>query len=153
PSDAPLALREAVVEAAAPETTTSEITASVETVVAANSASDNLTPDDLIVGGPEHRALLSAALKEATSNVIIHSCFLEPQTVKGLIPELEDAARRRVRVDLLWGLHYDPEEKGGRNVIAETNSVLSGLSANARRFVQLSQQSSGSHAKIIIYNG
>jgi len=113
---------------------------------------DTLAPDDFIVGGPEHRELIEAALDRAQSSVIIHSCFLHPAVVESLLPAFERAARRKVRVELLWGLVYDPENLEQRRAITDSERALSNLPAALRSRVQLSSISSRSHAKAIIYD-
>jgi hypothetical protein len=96
--------------------------------------------------------MLIAALENAASHLILHSCFLDAKAVEGLLPEFERAARRRVRVDLIWGLSFDPESTKAANVVAEVQKVLGTLSADARKLVQLSPISSGSHAKQILHD-
>src|SRR5690606_29139383 len=86
------------------------------------------------------------------THIVIHSCFLHPEVVRRLLPDIERAARRKVRIDLLWGLHSDPESPEKPRPIQETNQVLDTLSPNVRLRVQLSPNSSGSHAKVIVYD-
>lgn len=113
---------------------------------------DDLGPDDFIVGGAAHRALVEDALERAGTTVIIHSCFLHPDVIESLLPAFERAAKRKVRVELLWGLVVDPEDLKQRRAITESEKVLVKLPANVRARVQLSSISSRSHAKAIIYD-
>jgi hypothetical protein len=113
---------------------------------------DTFTGEDLIVGGAAHLAAIQAVLAEAKSACVIHSCFVHPETVRKLIPDLEKAAKRNVRVELLWGLRRDAEEEGVPPSIADTEVALDGLSAPSRKRVRLSQTSSGSHGKLILWN-
>lgn len=108
--------------------------------------------DDIIVGGPQHRELIRNSLSQAKSTIIIHSCFVGPDTVEKLLPELEQAAARNVRVELLWGLHNDPEQNVPRKPITETEKILDRLPRALRAKVQLSPISSGSHAKVVMYD-
>ncbi|WP_354064206.1 phospholipase D-like domain-containing protein [Bradyrhizobium sp. RT6a] len=108
--------------------------------------------EDVIVGGPQHRELIRSALAQAKTTLIIHSCFVAPDTVEQLLPELEQAALRNVRVELLWGLHNDPEQNIPRKPITDTEKVLDRLPRALRPKVQLSSVSSGSHAKVIMYD-
>ena len=112
----------------------------------------DMSDDDVVVGGPEHLELLKASLSQARSTVVIHSCFVSPDTVKALLPDLELAAERKVRVELLWGLHNDPERTVPRKPITDTERILSQLSPSARSRILLSPLSSGSHAKVILYD-
>lgn len=115
-------------------------------------ARENVSADSIIVGGPEHLSALQAALEASKTHIVIHSCFLHPEVVRRLLPDIERAARRKVRIDLLWGLHSDPESPEKPRPIQETNQVLDTLSPNVRLRVQLSPNSSGSHAKVIVYD-
>jgi hypothetical protein len=115
-------------------------------------ARDDITPDDIIVGGPEHRTMLTDILESARSTVVIHSCFISANTIRELLPELERAAKRKVRVELLWGLHTDPESEENPKKFSDALAVLSELPPGARAKISLSPDSSGSHAKVIVYD-
>jgi hypothetical protein len=111
----------------------------------------NLDQDDLIVGGPAQLGIIQEALRSANSTVIIHSCFLGKSTIRQLLPDLESAAKRKVKVDLLWGLAQKDEGEIATKV-SDANAILDELGPTYRRRVQLSPRSSGSHAKIIVYD-
>lgn len=113
---------------------------------------DTLTEADIIVGGGEHKRLLQHALDNAKSTVIVHSCFINPDTVKALLPDLARAARRKIRVELLWGLNTDPEADDRSKPVSETLTNLNGLPEAIRALVQLSPLSSASHAKVLMYD-
>jgi len=113
---------------------------------------DDIKREDVIVGGPEHRDLIKECLKNAKTTVIVHSCFVSPDTVKTLLSDFEEAAKRKVRIELLWGLHTDPEQPTLRKSIADTEKALNALPAALRLRVQLSPISSGSHAKVILFD-
>jgi phosphatidylserine/phosphatidylglycerophosphate/cardiolipin synthase-like enzyme len=153
PDYASLALREAVLSAARelPDVAQEPSTQAMAQRIMSTST-DIITPDDIIVGGPAHLDLIRDSLHKARFNVIIHSCFLSPRTVQKLLPDLEKAGRRGVRVDLLWGLHSDFETESPPEPIVATQRVLDGLSSAARTRVQLSTRSSGSHCKILIHD-
>ena len=152
PSSAPMALKGFLLDASA---TIEEAVAahySVKSHIPQDVARDDLCPDDIIVGGPAHLEMLRDVLDNARSTVVIHSCFLSAQTVGELLPDLERAAKRRVRVELLWGLHTDPESSGPAKKVSDTIAVLSGLPSGTKGRVNLSPDSSGSHAKVILYD-
>ncbi|RWA58065.1 phospholipase D-like domain-containing protein [Mesorhizobium sp.] len=150
--NAPLGLRETLVRASAELTDDNAASHSTKSYVVQEVARDDLTPDDIIVGGPAHLALLRESLERAKSAAIIHSCFLSAETLRSLLPDLERAARRKVRVELLWGLHVDPEAAGPPKKFSDAAAVLSGLPTGAQSRVHLSPHSSGSHAKVLIYD-
>jgi hypothetical protein len=153
PLGAPLRLRELILSEAAKR----------EGVAALSSHADDRAPDagvfrdtftgeDLIVGGVAHFAAIQAALAEAKTACVIHSCFVHPETVRRLLPDLEKAAKRNVRIELLWGLRRDAEEDGVPPSIADAEAVLEALSPQLRKRVRMSQTSSGSHGKLILWN-
>ncbi|MBI1405763.1 MAG: phosphatidylserine synthase [Caulobacter sp.] len=111
---------------------------------------EDIDLSDLIVGGPANRNEFRRILHSAQSHVIVHSCFLHPETLRELIPDLEAAAARKVRVELLWGLIIDPEDVKARQSVADCIAVLSELSDRARSRVTLSNISSNSHLKAIV---
>lgn len=113
---------------------------------------DNIDSSRIIVGGDAHLDLLKTALKEAASYVVIHSCFISASTVEQLLPDFEKAAKRKIRVELLWGLNSDPEDRKKIEKIKDIQQVLRGLTIHARERVKLAERSSYSHAKVLIYD-
>jgi phosphatidylserine/phosphatidylglycerophosphate/cardiolipin synthase-like enzyme len=77
---------------------------------------------------------------------------LSADTLKKLLPDFERTAKRKIRIELLWGLNVDPEAKGPVKKISDTTAVLNELAAGAKGRVRLSPNSSGSHAKVIVYD-
>lgn len=148
----PLGLRDTLVKASLEISDEGSTSYSTKSYVVQEVARDDLTADDLIVGGSAHLILLRKALERAKSNVIIHSCFLSADTLRNLLPDLEQAALRKVRVELLWGLHVDPEASGPPRKFSDAADVLATLSTVAQGRVRLSPHSSGSHAKVLIYD-
>lgn len=152
PPNAPLGLRTNLVKASA-EVKDDDITAySAKSHMVQEAARDDLTADDIIVGGAAHLTLLRESLERAKSTVVVHSCFLSADTLRNLLPDFERAARRKVRVELLWGLHVDPEVGGPPRKFSDATDVLAGLPPGARGRIRLSPHSSGSHAKVLIYD-
>lgn len=150
PAEAPLRLKEALLEHQSTSELQYEAFDSDASVSAAASLREDITADNLIVGGTEHLETLIAILKRAKSQVVLHSCFLHPEVLQNLLPHLEAAAARKVRVDLLWGLQVDQEDVQGRQPIARSHKVLEQLSAKARSRVVLSNVSSSSHLKVVV---
>ncbi|GAB0115735.1 phospholipase D-like domain-containing protein [Acidisoma sp. C75] len=111
-----------------------------------------IRPDDVVAGGPEHLHLLRSCLSSARTHIVVHSCFLNPSTVRQLLPDLNRAAARNVRVDLLWGLREDVEANSRARPLSETLAELKHLDPRTREKVHLSPFSSKSHAKIIVYD-
>lgn len=153
PTNASMALIEEILEEVGPTSEGASAMASAQSLqVDEVACRDFLTKDSFVVGGDNHRSLLSSCLRTAKSRLVLHSCFLDPLALKQLLPEFEAAAKRGIRVDLLWGLQQDPEEKLTRNVVAESRQVLAALSEEAQKRVQLSPNSSLSHSKVVLFD-
>ncbi|HYH70084.1 MAG TPA: phosphatidylserine synthase [Methyloceanibacter sp.] len=152
PSYAPLKLRQAILEA------TGDGARKADEGIIGNKRDDaadfrdTITADDMFVGGEAQHALLQQCLESAKSTVVIHSCFVNPKTLKRLLPDLQAAAARKVRVELLWGLVRDPEIVGQPPSILEAQRLLGALPSEVRGFVTMSDRTSGSHAKLIVYD-
>lgn len=153
PPGAPLRLRELILSEAAKRDGVASLTARADDRAPdAGVFRGTFTADDLIVGGAAHLDAIQAALGQAKTACVIHSCFVHPETVRKLLPDLERAAKRNVRVELLWGLRRDAEEDGVPPSIADAEAVLEGLSPQSRKRVRISQASSGSHGKLILWD-
>jgi hypothetical protein len=152
PDYAPLKLRQAILDAAEETSESRDAATLVQTRESASGFRGTITAQDVFVGGAAHRALIGECFEAARSTVIIHSCFVNPKTIKAILPELEAAAARKIRVELLWGLVRDPELDGQPPSIREAEQMLNSLSPAARRYVCMSTTTSGSHAKLILYD-
>ncbi|KAA2235978.1 phosphatidylserine synthase [Salinarimonas soli] len=152
PSSAPLGLRDVLVRHASGITDEGGATYAPSSPIMQGTARDELSADDIIVGGPAHLELVRNALERAKSTVVIHSCFLGADTLRLLLPDLERAAKRKIGIELLWGLHVDPEAGRPPRKFSDVAAVLAELPPGARGRVRLSPLSSGSHAKVLIYD-
>jgi len=151
PAGTPLALRSTLLSEAGEEEN-EELSAQPIQYTSETLARDDLTPNDIIVGGPQHRKMLSDILESARTMVVIHSCFVSAKTIRELLPEFERAAKRKVRIELLWGLYTDPESEEPQKKLSDALAALSELPPSARAKVNLSPSSSESHAKVIVYD-
>ena len=152
PAYAPAKLREAVLDFAADLVPAGRTSVTQAPKVVEGTIRDTIRIEDIVVGGDEHIAAVRSSLAEAATSVVIHSCFTHPGTIERLLPDLELAAKRKVRVDLLWGLRSDAEAEGPPVSIKDANRVLDKLPDALRAKVQLSPVSSGSHAKLIVFD-
>lgn len=152
PPNTPLGLRAALVKASAEVTDDDAAAYASKSYMVQEVARDDLTADDIIVGGPAHLHLLRQSLDRAKSTVVIHSCFLSSDTLRDLLPDLERAAKRKVRVELLWGLYADPEAGGPPRKFSDAANVLTALPPGVRGRIRLSSHSSGSHAKVLLFD-
>lgn len=105
--------------------------------------------NDLVLGGDAHLDTFKTAIRCARTRVIVHSTFISEEGIQTFLPLFRDAARRGVRVDVLWGQGNDTGEFAAtsdrvRQVREQMKSEsLDGL-------VVFHQFSTQSHAKIIV---
>ncbi|WIG54571.1 MAG: hypothetical protein OJF61_000357 [Rhodanobacteraceae bacterium] len=104
---------------------------------------------DLILDAERHEAIIKDTLSSAVSRVFIHSTFIRADVVERLLPELTEAVRRGVRIDILWGQSEDLEE------VATSRRAIETLRANPQvaemgDALRIHPFSTGSHAKILV---
>ncbi|WP_179149133.1 phospholipase D-like domain-containing protein [Pseudomonas syringae] len=108
----------------------------------------------LVLGPEEHEAHLIKMISNAKNRLIIHSTFINPTNLEKLIPNLMDAARRYVQIDILWG-HVEPDEAVKIQQYEETLKYLNGLNRRIQNeglgtlFV-VHVEPTNSHSKFII---
>ncbi len=112
----------------------------------------DLGADDLVVGGPDHRALFEKALKEAHRRLIVHSTFLRKDAFAELLPALSAACREGLAVDVLWGAEADDEHENQSGVAAAEIMSLVRADPNASGRIKVRMRSTGSHAKMMMYD-
>jgi cardiolipin synthase len=116
-----------------------------------HSRSLKIAPDakQLLQGGNAHRRAIESVLKNAKSWVIIHSTFVEVARFKDLYPLFETAARRGVRIDILWG---KSDSKDRTNVVAEQVELCraSIRDEDVVERIRLHTFSTNSHAKLLV---
>lgn len=112
----------------------------------------DISPDDLFVGGADQLRLVRESLQAASTSVFLHSCFVDANTIRLLLPDLAAAAARKVNIDLLWGLNRPEDGEDVPAKVTDARKVLNELPPAARAKVRLSPKSSGSHAKVIVYD-
>lgn len=152
PDYAPLRLRQAILDFSDALVDEGPDDVALGDTAATSPMRDTVREEDIFVGGDQQLSLLRRCLDRATTTVIIHSCFVHPKVIEQLLPDFEKAAKRKVRIDLLWGLHRDPESSENPGPIKESELILDRLPPSIRPRVRFSTMSSGSHCKIIIYD-
>lgn len=105
--------------------------------------------EDLILGGPEHKALLGAIIRGATALIAIHSTFVGGGSSDEMLDLLEAAARRGVRVDILWG---KSDAADGSNATRDASDAINTRTRKAglEQFLRAHSFSTESHAKVIV---
>lgn len=107
-----------------------------------------ISSDDLVLGGEAHRELFQDTVRRARRHLIVHSCFVTRAAFNEVRELLLEAARRDVKVDLLWG--EDPEKPGNR----PTAEVVTALRRDPELLklpnMRLHPFSTRSHGKFII---
>lgn len=152
PDYAPMKLRRTLLDAAdgrKPESSEGKTQRKVQTT---SRYRDTIEASDIFVGGPAQLELLRDALQMAGSMIIIHSCFVNPKTIRMILPDLVAATRRKIRVELLWGLQRDAEAGGPPASIVDARGLIEGLPFEERQYITLSGRTSGSHGKLIVYD-
>ncbi len=104
---------------------------------------------DLILGGEAHKTAFVNAIRRARERVVVHSTFVSRNSLEFAMPMVVDAARRGIRVDILWGENEDkPEVLETRRLLADARANLSALSLD--NLVSIHPFSTNSHAKVIV---
>nr|WP_272931042.1 phospholipase D-like domain-containing protein [Acetobacter indonesiensis] len=104
-------------------------------------------PEDLILGGPDHRECFKDLLARARHRIIIHSTFIDHEKFNDWLPEIRTAARNGARIDVLWG---ESDDKGETNGTLKAVLALRGELVNEVGDIRIHSFSTGSHAKILI---
>jgi cardiolipin synthase len=105
-------------------------------------------PKDLIVGGEEHRRFFTEVISRASSWIVIHSTFINSARFGEHLPLIVAAAKRGVRIDILWGKSIDPDGTNKmQNEIEMCRDML--VDSVSLERVRLHRFTTDSHAKII----
>lgn len=105
--------------------------------------------EDLVLGGPEHKALLEGLIRNAASSITIHSTFVGGGRSDLMIDLLEVAARRGVRIDILWGKTDAADGSNAtRDACARINERMQ--KAGLTQFLRAHPFTTGSHAKLAV---
>lgn len=105
--------------------------------------------EDLVLGGAEHKALLEGLIRNAVSSITIHSTFVGGGGSDAVVDLLEAAAKRGVRIDILWGKTDEADGSNAtRDACARINERMhkDGLS----HFLRAHPFATESHAKIVV---
>lgn len=105
--------------------------------------------DTLVVGAAEHFDAAVQAITNAQRLVIIHSTFVG-KNLQLLLPAIQSAAAGGAQVHIYWGRKDDPEglEQNPSEVAARL--AVSKIPSHIRQNIHLGEQSTDSHAKIIL---
>lgn len=104
---------------------------------------------DLVLGGIAHRQILEQTIERAVTRVFIHSTFIGEEQFIDLLPLFESAAKRGVRINILWGQNDD------KNYVISTKSAIDNLRRNSRvlaleNSLVIYPFSTTSHAKLLL---
>jgi cardiolipin synthase A/B len=69
-----------------------------------------LVPEDLITGGRMHRETFQGMIGRARQVMILHSTFLSKDKLEKRIAVLARAAKRQVKIHILWDCGYGPDD-------------------------------------------
>jgi phosphatidylserine/phosphatidylglycerophosphate/cardiolipin synthase-like enzyme len=105
---------------------------------------------DLITGGTDHETALKGAISKARHRILIHSTFISVQRFEALLPDLRKALGNGVKIDILWGQNENADER--RSTIKAVNQIRTSLAAEGLDGLVVHPFSTGSHAKLVIYD-
>lgn len=152
PKRAPTHLRTMIINASKKQSAQNESVPEIrkqETVNDRSLININFDSSDFIVGAKEHKTLLSFLLRRARSRILIHSTFIDPERFREILPLLNDAAKRGVRIDILWGKNNDSSDSVPmQQVVAKCQAML--LGDDVRERITIHNFSTNSHAKILV---
>lgn len=104
---------------------------------------------DLVIGGDEHRTLLSRTIRNARQRVVIHSTFLLRDNAEQFLNDMKHAASYGTRIDILWG--QDEERKKEASSRPESIYLREKLTAmGCGDAIVVHSTTTGSHAKIVL---
>ena len=158
PHQAPTTLVEAVKLAAkqAPDTTNLDKFVSYPSLSIAGSNMNSLlekrrvdiSAKDLVLGGPDHKAVIKSALKHAKHRVLIHSTFIVRDRFIDLLPYIREALGRGVVIDVLWG--QDESVEGRRSTRQAVRQIKTELVNEDLHMLRIHPFSTGSHCKVLL---
>ncbi|WP_269933754.1 phospholipase D-like domain-containing protein [Serratia liquefaciens] len=108
----------------------------------------------IVSGGDEHRQHLIDSIKNAHTRLIIHSTFINPDTVNEIFDYLLESGRKRIKIDILWG-QTEPDDA---NKIGKYNELVRAIEDFQKRIkaeglstqVNFHSTPTGSHSKFIV---
>lgn len=114
----------------------------------------NIDDIKIISNGDEHRQHLIDSIKNAHSRLIIHSTFINPDTVNEIFDYLLESGRKRVKIDILWG-QTEPDDT---NKIGQYNDLVRAIGDFQQRIkteglstqINFHPTPTGSHSKFIV---
>ncbi|USX18852.1 phospholipase D-like domain-containing protein [Oxalobacteraceae bacterium OTU3REALA1] len=109
----------------------------------------NFKLSDLIIGGADHNQHIVETIQKSTSWIVIHSTFVTATRFSLLLPYLNEAALRGVRIDILWG--KSKNDDGSNNTELEVNKCRGMIFDEiVQERIRLHSFTTNSHAKIIL---
>ena len=108
----------------------------------------DISAEDLVLGGPDHKAVIESALKHAKHRVLIHSTFIARDRFIDLLPYIREALGRGVVIDVLWG--QDESAEGRRSTRQAVNQIKAELVNEGFHMLRIHPFSTGSHCKILL---
>ncbi|WP_350262029.1 phospholipase D-like domain-containing protein (plasmid) [Pantoea sp. BJ2] len=108
----------------------------------------------VISGGDDHHQHIIECITNAHSRLIIHSTFINPSTIELFIEYLLACARKRVKIDILWG-QTEPDET---IKLQQYNQIIVAIEKFQQRInseglstqINIHSTPTGSHSKFII---
>ena len=102
---------------------------------------------DLVIGGPEHREVLRAAIRKAHHRIILHSTFISEHSFRDVFADLQVALERGAQIDILWGQSPVDGNSSSRDA---ANKIRSEISSSNLDRLRIHPSSTQSHSKILV---
>lgn len=112
----------------------------------------NITDEDVLFTPESHESLLMQVLGEADSAILIVSAFASTLKLSYLQPKIEEALRRGVNIDLLWGYAGDGDVEGQNAVDSLKRMAYAARRDDASGVLRFNSSPSGSHAKMLFWD-
>ncbi len=104
---------------------------------------------DILIGGVAHKQVFENAIRKARHRLIIHSTFIRRDSFSQWKPSLIEAAKKGVKVDILWG--QNEKAADGRSTFKVATQLREEIAAAGFSAVlRVHPFSTRSHAKLII---
>lgn len=131
-----------------------KVVANVETVQPLRPSTEEVSLNfsverDLITGGVEHKVAFLDIVNRAAAKIVVHSTFIGESPGQEVLNALISAARRGVKVDLLWG---KSDLAGGANATRDAGELINRLAHEEQvsAFLRVHHFSTESHAKLMV---
>ncbi|MGH6963772.1 MAG: hypothetical protein ACREE0_04780, partial [Phenylobacterium sp.] len=112
----------------------------------------DVSPEDVIIGGEQHRKLFESMVARAHSRMIIHSTFLDAERFAAFMDGFRQAALKGVTFDLLWGDKDEDEPEAATSSAVAVGDIMALVDKDPdlRGRFRVHMASTHSHTKLLL---